>query len=109
MQVIGDILFGVGFFAVGCVVLFAFSVTVCDAVEHYIDGLFFFALCMLLSVMMVYKVSPVLDSNSWIHARPTDFFDTYLALSTGTRSLKRTSSLPSGTRALFGRSRSTST
>jgi len=56
-QVIGDILFGVGFFTVGAVVLFAFSVTVCDAVEHYIDGLFFFVLCMLLSVMMVYKVS----------------------------------------------------
>ncbi|KAL7414361.1 chitin synthase III catalytic subunit-domain-containing protein [Mrakia frigida] len=53
--VIGDILFGVGFFTVGAVVLFAFSVTVCDAVEHYIDGLFFFVLCMLLSVMMVYK------------------------------------------------------
>jgi hypothetical protein len=52
---LGDILFGVGFFAVGQVVMFAFSVTICDAVKHYIDGLFFFTLCMLLSVMMVYK------------------------------------------------------
>jgi len=52
---IGDILFGVAFFAVAQVVLFAFSVTICDAVKHYIDGLFFFTLCMLLSVMMVYK------------------------------------------------------
>jgi len=52
---IGDILFGVAFFAVAQVVLFAFSVTICDAVKHYIDGLFFFTVCMLLSVMMVYK------------------------------------------------------
>ncbi|THH03622.1 hypothetical protein EW145_g6134 [Phellinidium pouzarii] len=52
---IGDIIFGTAFFVVAQVVLFAFSVTICDAVEHYIDGLFFFALCMLLSVMMVYK------------------------------------------------------
>lgn len=52
---LGDILFGVGFFTVGQVVLFAFSVTICDAVKHYIDGLFFFTLCILLSVMMVYK------------------------------------------------------
>jgi len=52
---IGDILFGVGFYTVAQVVLFAFSVTICHAVKHYIDGLFFFTLCMLLSVMMVYK------------------------------------------------------
>jgi len=52
---IGDILFGVAFFTVAQVVLFAFSLTICDAVKHYIDGLFFFTLCMLLSVMMVYK------------------------------------------------------
>ncbi len=52
---IGDILFGIGFFAVAHVVLFASSVTIYNAVKHYIDGLFFFTLCMLLSVMMVYK------------------------------------------------------
>jgi len=52
---IGDILFGLGFFTVAQAVLFAFSATICKAVKHYIDGLFFFTLCMLLSVMMVYK------------------------------------------------------
>ena len=52
---IGDIVFGAAFFAVAQVVLFAFSVEICDAVKHYIDGLFFFTVCMLLSVMMVYK------------------------------------------------------
>ncbi|OBZ79488.1 Chitin synthase export chaperone [Grifola frondosa] len=52
---IGDIIFGAAFFTVAQVVLFAFSVTICDAIKHYIDGLFFFTLCMLLSVMMVYK------------------------------------------------------
>jgi len=52
---IGDILFGAAFFTVAQVLLFAFSVTICNAVKHYIDGLFFFKLCLLLSVMMVYK------------------------------------------------------
>ncbi|KAF8310910.1 chitin synthase III catalytic subunit [Cantharellus anzutake] len=52
---IGDILFGIAFFTVAQVILFAFSNLICDAVKHYIDGLFFFQLCMLLSVMMVYK------------------------------------------------------
>lgn len=52
---IGDIVFGAAFFAVAQVVLFGFSVDICDAVKHYIDGLFFFTVCMLLSVMMVYK------------------------------------------------------
>jgi hypothetical protein len=52
---IGDILFGTAFFAVAQVLLFAFSVTICNAVKHYIDGLFFFTVCILLAVMMVYK------------------------------------------------------
>ncbi|KAK7688016.1 Chitin synthase, class 7 [Cerrena zonata] len=52
---IGDIIFGTAFFTIAQVILFAFSVTICDAIKHYIDGLFFFTLCMLLSVMMVYK------------------------------------------------------
>lgn len=64
---IGDIVFGTAFFTIAQVIMFAFSVTICDAIKHYIDGLFFFTLCMLLSVMMVYKywdsitVSPSLD------------------------------------------------
>jgi hypothetical protein len=52
---IGDIIFGTAFFTIAQVLLFAFSVTICDAIKHYIDGLFFFTLCILLSVMMVYK------------------------------------------------------
>jgi len=52
---IGDILFGATFFTIAQVLLFAFSITICDAIKHYIDGLFFFTLCMLLSVMMIYK------------------------------------------------------
>lgn len=31
--VIGDLIFGVGFYAIGVVILFAFSVTICDAVR----------------------------------------------------------------------------
>ncbi|KAF9017543.1 chitin synthase export chaperone [Hymenopellis radicata] len=52
---IGDILFGTAFWVIGMVILFAFSATICDAIKHYIDGLFFGELCVLLSVMMVYK------------------------------------------------------
>jgi Chitin synthase export chaperone len=52
---IGDIVFGTAFFTIAQVLLFAFSITICDSIKHYIDGLFFFTLCMLLSVMMVYK------------------------------------------------------
>jgi hypothetical protein len=52
---IGDIVFGTSFYVVGMVLLFAFSTTICDAIKHYIDGLFFSELCVLLAVMMVYK------------------------------------------------------
>lgn len=48
-------LFGFAGYVVGVLVLFVFSGKICDAVSHYIDGTFFFSLCMLLSVMMVYK------------------------------------------------------
>ncbi|KAA1107514.1 Chitin synthase, class 7 [Puccinia graminis f. sp. tritici] len=52
---IGDILFGLGFFVVGLVLIYGFSLTICSAITHYVDGLFFSQLCFLLSVMMVYK------------------------------------------------------
>ncbi|KAF8628999.1 hypothetical protein AX17_005855 [Amanita inopinata Kibby_2008] len=52
---LGDIVFGAAFYTIAQVLLFAFSITICDAIKHYIDGLFFFTLCILLSVMMVYK------------------------------------------------------
>lgn len=59
---IGDILFGTAFFVLAQVVIYGFSVTICDGVKHYIDGLFFGTLCMLLSVMMVYKYWCVIRS-----------------------------------------------
>jgi hypothetical protein len=65
---IGDIVFGTAFYTVAQVLLFAFSITICNAIKHYIDGLFFFTLCILLSVMMVYKYW---DS---ITVRPHPFF-----------------------------------
>lgn len=65
--VIGDIIFGIAFYVIGCVILVAFSNTICNAVSHYIDGVFFFSLCMLLTVMMVYKVS--LARNQTWHAQ----------------------------------------
>ena len=52
---LGDIIFGVFFFVVGQVVLYALSETICERAAHYLDGLFFATVCNLLAVMMVYK------------------------------------------------------
>ncbi|KAF8961477.1 Chitin synthase, class 7 [Entomortierella lignicola] len=52
---LGDIVFGVAFFAVGQVILYVFSIDICNFAKHYIDGLFFGTIATLLSVMMVYK------------------------------------------------------
>ena len=72
---LGHIAFGVLVFAVGQVLLYAFSDTICENVQHYMDGLFFATICNLLAVMMVYKVSrrhtpfcsggPCLHSQYW--------------------------------------------
>ncbi|KAG0203957.1 Chitin synthase, class 7 [Mortierella sp. GBA43] len=52
---LGDIVFGVVFFATGQVILYVFSLQICNFAKHYIDGLFFGTIATLLSVMMVYK------------------------------------------------------
>jgi hypothetical protein len=52
---LGDILFGTAFFIIGQVIMYIFSVVICDQVKHYVDGLFFGTICTLLAVMMVYK------------------------------------------------------
>ncbi|ORZ02564.1 chitin synthase III catalytic subunit-domain-containing protein [Syncephalastrum racemosum] len=52
---LGDILFGTAFFICGQLLMYIFSVTICDQVKHYVDGLFFGTICSLLAVMMVYK------------------------------------------------------
>ena len=70
---IGDIIFGTGFWVLAQILLFAFSVTICDAIKHYIDGLFFFTLCMLLSVMMVYKYwDSITVRRGLLHRVPMD-------------------------------------
>lgn len=61
---LGDISFGIFFFVIGQVILYVFSDTICDNVQHYIDGLFFATICNLLAVMMVYKVSSPLKVDS---------------------------------------------
>ncbi|KAK2629256.1 hypothetical protein QTJ16_000076 [Diplocarpon rosae] len=50
-----DLFFGAGFLITGQVILYVFSTKICDAIEHYLDGLFFATICNLLAVMMVYK------------------------------------------------------
>ncbi|KAI1093254.1 chitin synthase export chaperone [Rostrohypoxylon terebratum] len=52
---LGDIAFGLFFFIVGQVILYAFSSTICQATSHYVDGLFFTTICNLLAAMMIYK------------------------------------------------------
>jgi hypothetical protein len=54
---LGHICFGVLVFIIGQVLLYAFSDTICNNVQHYLDGVFFATFCNLLAVMMVYKVS----------------------------------------------------
>lgn len=63
---LGDIAFGVFFFVIGQVVLYVFSNTICNAVQHYLDGLFFATVCNLLAVMMVYKVRFLPLSSSFL-------------------------------------------
>ncbi|ODH34856.1 chitin synthase export chaperone [Paracoccidioides brasiliensis] len=52
---LGQIASGVFFFIIGQVILYVFSETICEQVQHYLDGVFFATLCNLLAVMMVYK------------------------------------------------------
>ena len=95
---LGDIAFGIFFFVVGQVILYAFSSRICDAVSHYFDGLLIATVCNLLAVMMVYKVclldlsSPLKFTRVLLGAR-TGWSD---CCSTGTPSPRRTSSSPSG-------------
>ena len=47
--------FGIFAFVAGQVVLYAAGEKICEAAQHYLDGLFFATICNLLAVMMVYK------------------------------------------------------
>lgn len=59
---LGHIAFGISVFVIGQVLLYAFGDTICDNVQHYLDGLFFATFCNLLAVMMVYKVRTLLST-----------------------------------------------
>ncbi|KAI1263916.1 chitin synthase export chaperone [Xylariaceae sp. FL1019] len=52
---LGNLGFGVFFFVLGQVFLYALSSTICKKTSHYIDGLVLATVCNLLAVMMVYK------------------------------------------------------
>ena len=56
---LGHISFGILFFVIGQVLLYVFNETICEGIEHYLDGLVFATVCNLLAVMMVYKVSKI--------------------------------------------------
>lgn len=52
---LGDIIFGIFFFAIGQIILYALNTALCEGAQHYVDGLFLSTICNLLAVMMVYK------------------------------------------------------
>jgi len=52
---LGDLAFGLFFFVIGQVILYAFSERICSGIQHYLDGLFIATIGNLLAVMMVYK------------------------------------------------------
>lgn len=84
---LGNIIVGALVFIIGQVLLYGFSDTICDNVQHYLDGLFFATMCNLLAVMMIYKVRDL----SFISLLGTPL----TTLSSGTPSRKKTSSSPS--------------
>ncbi|CCH58935.1 hypothetical protein TBLA_0B00920 [Henningerozyma blattae CBS 6284] len=55
LWVTGAIFLGVAFFTIGQVVVYRFSVEVCEGVTHYLDGLFFGSICNIFTLMMLYK------------------------------------------------------
>lgn len=52
---LGDLILATGFYVIGLVLMFAASPEICKGTKHYVDGLFFGVLSILLAVMMVYK------------------------------------------------------
>lgn len=50
-----DLAAAVFFFVIGQVILYTFGASICETVNHYLDGLFFATVCNLLAVMMIYK------------------------------------------------------
>ncbi|KAJ2226390.1 Chitin synthase, class 7 [Coemansia sp. RSA 1722] len=52
---LGNISFALVFFIIGQVIQIFLSNKICDAIKHYVDGVFFGNICTLLSVMMIYK------------------------------------------------------
>lgn len=75
---LGHIAFGVFFFVVGQVLIYAFGKSVCEGIAHYMDGLVFATVCNLLAVMMIYKVRTSFISSSLI--LDADNFATVLGL-----------------------------
>ncbi|KAI5286107.1 Chitin synthase, class 7 [Ascosphaera aggregata] len=52
---LGHITFAIFFFVAGQIILYVFSTTICNKIQHYVDGLFFATVCNLFAVMMIYK------------------------------------------------------
>lgn len=50
-----DLVIGISIFALGQVLQYVLSKTICDITKHYVDGLFFGTICSLISVMIIYK------------------------------------------------------
>jgi hypothetical protein len=98
---LGHIALGVFFFVVGQVLVYAFSATICNRIQHYLDGLFFGTVCNLFAVMMIYKVTPLPFPSPYSLAEDIQL----TRYSTGTPSQKKTSNSPSASDQTTGTSR----
>jgi hypothetical protein len=58
---LGDILFGFAFFVIAQIFELVVSTQICTLASHYIDGLFFGAIFILLAVMMVRSFLSILN------------------------------------------------
>lgn len=52
---LGDLFLAVGFYLVGVAIMLGISADICERNKHYVDGLSFGVLSILLAIMMVYK------------------------------------------------------
>lgn len=96
---LGELSFALFFFIAGQVILYAFSTSICHAINHYLDGLFFASICNLLAVMMIYKVGFLFPFTNSKFKLIND------KNSTGTLSPKKISNFPLASSKITGKSR----
>ena len=67
---LGPILMGFGCFVMAIVLLLILGSSICKVTQHYLDGLFLCEICMLLTVMMIYKYWDTITGEDLEYALP---------------------------------------